>query len=101
MARKGITRADLADAVHQRIGLTRAESADLIEQVLRKIRGTLADGEDVKLSSFGILTVRDQGKRIGRNPRTGDEVPIEPRKAVTFSASDVLKAHINGGQQSL
>jgi integration host factor subunit alpha len=98
MAGKSITRADLADAVYQNVGLSRTESADLVEQVLREICTTLASGENVKLSSFGIFRVRDQDKRIGRNPKTGDEVPIEPRKAVTFSASDVLKAYVNAGQ---
>jgi integration host factor subunit alpha len=76
----------------------RSQSINLAKLALWRICDTLAGGQNVKLSSFGIFTLRDPGKRIGRNPRTEDEVPTEPRKAVTFSASDVLKAHVNRGQ---
>ena len=95
MASKNITRLDLAEAVYQTAGLSRHESAELVEQVIGEICDTLATGETVKLSSFGVFTVRNKGERVGRNPKTNVEVPIEPRRAVTFSASHVLKAHVN------
>ncbi|QRM34722.1 integration host factor subunit alpha [Microvirga sp. VF16] len=96
MAGKNVTRADLSEAVYQKVGLSRAEAAELVEQVIREIRDCLAVGESVKLSSFGLFDVRDKGMRMGRNPRTGVEVPVEPRRVVTFRPSDVLKAHVNG-----
>jgi integration host factor subunit alpha len=99
MAGKNITRMDLAEAVRQQLGLSRAESAELVGQVIEEICAALAAGEKVKLSSFGIFTVRDKGKRIGRNPKTGVEAPIEPRKSITFSASDTLRAHVNGRKE--
>jgi integration host factor subunit alpha len=101
MAGKTVTRADLAEAVYQKGSLSRAEAADLVEQVIRKLCDTLAVGETVKLSSFGVFTVRDKAKRVGRNPKTGVAVPIEPRQSLTFSASPVLKAHVNGNPQDL
>jgi integration host factor subunit alpha len=94
MAGKNITRADLTEAVYSSVGLTRAEAADLVEQVLEGICDTLATGETVKLSGFGIFTVRDKGARIGRNPKTGTEAPIAPRKSITFRPSPVLEAHV-------
>ncbi len=89
------TRADLTDAVYQEVGLSRNESADLVDSVLSEIAGTLVDGEAVKISSFGSFSVRQKGERIGRNPKTGDEVPILPRRVLIFRASNVLKARIN------
>ncbi len=79
--------------------MIRAESAELVEQVIGEICSTLAAGKSVKLFSFGIFTGRMQGKRIGRNPKTNVEVPIEPGQTVTFSTSHVLKAYINGSQR--
>ncbi|QRM32717.1 integration host factor subunit alpha [Microvirga sp. VF16] len=96
MAGKNIIRADLADAVFRKVGLSRAESADLVEQVRDEISATLATGESVKLSGFGVITVRNKGERIGRNPKTGVAVSIEPCQSITFSASPMLKAHVNG-----
>lgn len=96
MTGKNIIRADLADAVSQKVGLSRAESSELVEQVLREICDTLAKGEGVKLSGFGVFAVRHKGERVGRNPKTGVVVPIEPRQSITFSASPMLKAHVNG-----
>ena len=96
MAGRTITRADLCEAVYQRLGLSRAESADLVEVVLREISDCLEKGEPVKLSSFGTFTVREKGERIGRNPKTLVEVPITPRRVLTFKPSNVLKARING-----
>ena len=98
MTGKNITREDLTEAVYQRVGLSRAESAALGEQVLQEICDTFATGEAVKLSSFGVFTVREKGKRVGRNPKTNIEVPIEARHVVTFRASPALKALINGGR---
>jgi integration host factor subunit alpha len=95
MASKNVTRMNLAEAVYQAVGLSRPESAELVEQVIGEICDTLATGETVKLSSFGVFTVRNKGERVGRNPKTNVEVPIEPRRAVTFSASHVLKSHVN------
>ena len=91
-----VTRADLTDAVYRRVGLSRAESAELVEVVLQEICDTLAGGETVKLSSFGSFVVRDKGERIGRNPKTGVEVPISPRRVMVFKPSNILKARING-----
>jgi integration host factor subunit alpha len=91
-----VTRADLAEAVYRRVGLSRAESSDLVEVVLQEICETLEQGEVVKLSSFGSFVVRDKGERIGRNPKTGVEVPICPRRVMVFKPSNILKARING-----
>ena len=91
-----MTRADLADAVYRRVGLSRSESADLVEVVLQEISDTVEAGESVKLSSFGSFVVRDKGERIGRNPKTGVEVPICPRRVMVFKPSNILKARING-----
>jgi integration host factor subunit alpha len=96
MAGRTVTRADLSEAVYQKLGLSRTESAALVESVLDEICAELANGETVKLSSFGSFVVRDKGQRIGRNPKTGVEVPIEPRRVMVFKPSNVLKAHING-----
>ena len=90
-----VTRADLTEAVYQEVGLSRNESAQLVESVLEAIAGTLAQGEAVKVSSFGTFSVRDKAQRIGRNPKTGEEVPILPRRVLVFRASHVLKDRIN------
>ncbi|MEE8276053.1 MAG: integration host factor subunit alpha [Alphaproteobacteria bacterium] len=95
MAGSTITRAHLTEAVYQEVGLSRNESADLVETVLREIADALAMGELVKLSSFGSFSVRQKGRRIGRNPKTGEEVPILPRKVLVFRPSHVLKDRIN------
>jgi integration host factor subunit alpha len=91
-----ITRVDLTEAVYQTVGLSRKESAILVEMVLGEIADTLAMGETVKLSSFGSFVVRAKGERIGRNPKTGVEVPITQRRVLVFKPSNVLKARING-----
>jgi integration host factor subunit alpha len=96
MTGKTVKRADLCDAVYTATGLPRQEAATLVEQVLSEISDTLVRGEVVKLSGFGIFTVRNKAERVGRNPKTGVEVPIEPRRALTFSPSHVLKDHVNG-----
>jgi integration host factor subunit alpha len=91
-----VTRADLSEAVYQKLGLSRTESAALVEHVLDEICDGLARGETVKLSSFGSFVVRQKGQRVGRNPKTGVEVPIEPRRVLVFKPSNVLKARVNG-----
>ncbi len=91
-----VTRADLTEAVYRRVGLSRAESAELVEVVLQEICDSLASGESVKLSSFGSFIARDKGQRIGRNPKTGIEVPITPRRVMVFKPSNIMKARING-----
>ena len=95
MGEQTVTRAQLSEAVYQEVGLSRNESADLVETVLREISDALARGEMVKISSFGSFGVRKKGKRIGRNPKTGEEVPINPRRVLVFRASHVLKDQIN------
>jgi integration host factor subunit alpha len=97
MAEKTVTRADLCEAVYQKIGLSRTESAALVELVLKEITDCLERGETVKLSSFGAFVVRKKGQRIGRNPKTGTEVPISPRRVMVFKPSAILKQHINAG----
>jgi integration host factor subunit alpha len=92
-----ITRADLCEAVHADLGLPRSESSDLVEQVLGQIVETLVGGTNVKVSSFGSFVLRNKGLRIGRNPKTGEEVPIHPRTVLTFRPSQLLRARINGG----
>ena len=91
-----VTRADLADAIYRAVGLSRSESADMVEVVLGEISDTIAQGETVKLSSFGSFLVRSKGERLGRNTKTGVEVPISPRRVIVFKASNVMKARING-----
>jgi integration host factor subunit alpha len=99
MAEDTITRADLAEAVYQEVGLSRNESAELVEAVLNEMSSALTRGETVKISSFGSFFVRHKGQRVGRNPKTGEEVPIRPRRVLVFRASHVLKDRINGAEQ--
>ncbi len=91
-----VTRADLADAVYREVGLSRNESAALVESVLELVADALQRGESVKISAFGTFAVRQKGRRVGRNPKTGVEVPIPPRKVLVFRPSQVLRARING-----
>ncbi len=92
---KTVTRANLTEAVYQEVGLSRNESAQLVESVLLEISGSLVTGDSVKVSSFGSFAVRDKRARIGRNPKTGEEVPIKPRRVLVFRPSHVLKERIN------
>lgn len=98
MAQETVTRADLSEAVYQEVGLSRNESAQLVEQVLDEMADALVRGEMVKISSFGTFSVRQKGRRIGRNPKTGQEVPILPRRVLVFRASHVLKQRINSDE---
>ena len=95
MAGVTITRAQLGEAVYQEVGLSRNESAELLEAVLSQVSDALVRGETVKISSFGTFSVRQKGQRIGRNPKTGEEVPILPRKVLVFRPSQVLKTRVN------
>lgn len=97
MTEQTITRAQLSEAVYQEVGLSRNESAELLEMVLEEITGALASGDAVKISSFGSFSVRQKGQRVGRNPKTGDEVPILPRRVLVFRPSQLLKSQINAG----
>ena len=89
-----LTRADLADRVHREIGLSRADSAGVVEKILHHMCASLADGRNVKISGFGSFILRDKGERIGRNPKTGVEVPIAPRRVLTFRASQMMRDRI-------
>jgi len=95
MTGKTVTRAQLSEAVYQEVGLSRNESAHLVEAVLDQIVECLVRGDPVKISSFGSFAVRQKGGRVGRNPKTGEEVPIEPRRVLVFRPSHVLKDSIN------
>ncbi|MCY3829959.1 MAG: integration host factor subunit alpha [Rhodospirillaceae bacterium] len=95
MAAKTITRADLGDAVYEEIGLSRNDSAKLVESVLTEICDALVGGENVKVSSFGSFMLRNKGERTGRNPKTGEEVPISPRRVLVFRPSNILKERLN------
>jgi len=95
MSEKTLTRADISEAIYQQVGLSRHESADLVETILNEISEALVAGKNVKISSFGSFMLRDKRGRVGRNPKTGEEVPIAPRRVLTFRPSQVLKGRIN------
>ena len=95
MSGKTVTRADLYQAIYQKVGLSAPQSAALVELVLKEITDCLERGETVKLSSFGLFVVRKKGQRMGRNPKTGEEVPISPRRVIVFKPSAILKQRIN------
>jgi integration host factor subunit alpha len=92
-----LTRADLAEAINRKMGLSRAESLDLVEAILARMCDAMGRGENVKISGFGTFVLRDKKQRIGRNPKTGVEVPITPRRVMTFRASQLLKKQIAEG----
>jgi integration host factor subunit alpha len=97
MGGKTLTRADLAESVVEKIGLPRNESQELVELVIKVLSESLAEGEPVKLSSFGSFNIRQKGERVGRNPKTGQEVPITPRRVLVFRPSNIMKERINAG----
>ena len=99
MSDKTLTRMELSEAVFRAVGLSRNESADLVESVLAHMSDALVQGETVKISSFGTFSVRSKSARIGRNPKTGDEVPIEPRRVLTFRPSHIMKERVNAGNK--
>jgi integration host factor subunit alpha len=94
MSNSTLTRADLAESLHRQVGLSRAESSDLVESILGHMSTALGRGENVKISGFGSFLLRDKGERVGRNPKTGIEVPIAPRRVLTFRASQMMRANI-------
>jgi|SRR6056297_2333655 len=98
MAGNTATRSDLSEAVYREVGLSRNESSEMVETILEHIASAMARGETVKISSFGTFTVRDKGARMGRNPKTGEEVPIPPRRVPVFRASHIMKDRVNGGR---
>ena len=100
MSDKTLTRMDLSEAVFKEVGLSRNESAELVESLLNHISDALTKGEHVKISSFGTFSVRDKTARVGRNPKTGEEVPITPRRVLTFRPSHLMKEKVALGNKS-
>ena len=100
MPNKTLTRMDLSEAVFREVGLSRNESAQLVEAVLEHMSDAFVDGEQVKISSFGTFSVRDKTARVGRNPKTGEEVPINPRRVLTFRPSHLMKDRVAEGNKS-
>ncbi|ETX14613.1 integration host factor subunit alpha [Roseivivax halodurans JCM 10272] len=100
MGEKTLTRMDLSEAVFREVGLSRNESAELVEAVLTHMSDALAEGEQVKISSFGTFSVRDKAARVGRNPKTGEEVPIQPRRVLTFRPSHLMKERVAAGNKA-
>jgi len=97
MSEKTLTRMDLSESVFREVGLSRNESADLVESVLEKISASLVSGEQVKISSFGTFSIRKKNARVGRNPKTGEEAPIPPRRVLTFRPSHLMKDRVSEG----
>jgi integration host factor subunit alpha len=95
MDKKTITRADICEAIYHEVGLSRKDTTELLEMILDEISASLVRGETVKISSFGTFSVRDKKQRIGRNPKTGEEVPITPRRVLSFRPSQLLKKQVN------
>ncbi len=100
MTSKTLTRMDLSEAVFREVGLSRNESAQLVETVLEEMSDALVRGEQVKISSFGTFSIRDKSARIGRNPKTGEEVPINPRRVLTFRPSHLMKDRVADGNKA-
>ena len=97
MIEKTLTRMDLSEAIFREVGLSRNDSAQLVESVLTHMSDALVRGEQVKISSFGTFSIRDKAARVGRNPKTGEEVPIQPRRVLTFRPSHLLKERVAEG----
>ena len=100
MSGETLTRLDLAESVFREVGLSRNESADLVESVLQHISDALVRGENVKISSFGTFSIRDKTARVGRNPKTGEEVPIKPRRVLSFRPSHTMKDRVVAGNKN-
>lgn len=100
MSGRTITRMDLSEAVFDEVGLSRNESSLLVESVLQHMSDALVAGESVKISSFGTFSIRDKAARIGRNPKTGEEVPILPRRVMTFRPSHLMKDRVAAGNKN-
>lgn len=99
MSEKTLTRMDLSDAVFREVGLSRNESAQLVENIIQHMSDALVKGEQVKISSFGTFSIRDKAARVGRNPKTGEEVPIHPRRVLTFRPSHLMKERVAAGNK--
>ena len=99
MGDKTLTRMDLSEAVFREVGLSRNESAELVESVLKHVSDALVAGETVKISSFGTFSVRGKSARVGRNPKTGEEVPISPRRVLSFRPSHLMKDRVASGDK--
>jgi integration host factor subunit alpha len=99
MANKTLTRMDLSEAVFREVGLSRNDAAQMVESVLGHVSDALSRGEAVKISSFGTFSVRDKSARVGRNPKTGEEVPIQPRRVLTFRPSHLMKDRVAIGNK--
>lgn len=100
MSERTVTRMDLSEAIFRKVGLSRNESAQLVESVLAHISDALVRGEQVKISSFGTFSVREKSARVGRNPKTGEEVPIHPRRVLSFRPSHLTKQRVAEGNRS-
>ena len=100
MSEKTLSRMDLSDAVFREVGLSRNESAQLVESILQHMSDALVDGDQVKISSFGTFSIRDKAARVGRNPKTGEEVPIHPRRVLTFRPSHLMKERVAAGNKA-
>ena len=98
MTERTVTRADLAEAVHKEVGLSRQDCAELVERTLELVVEALERGEEVKLSGFGVFQVRDKRARVGRNPKTGEPAAIDPRRVISFRASQLMKARVQAAQ---
>ena len=94
-----MTKADIVEALYQKIGFSKKEAADLVELVFDTLKGTLAQGQKIKISGFGNFIVREKRSRVGRNPQTGESIRISERRVLTFRPSQVLRAEVNGGIQ--
>jgi len=99
MAKKTLTRADLCEVVYHKVGLSRSESANLVQSVLEEICLAAVKGEQIKLSSFGTFSIRKKNERVGRNPKTGEEVAITPRRVMVFKPSNILKERVLKGNR--
>jgi len=99
MSGKTLTRMDLSEAVYNEVGLSRNESQQLVESILQHVSDSLVRGETVKISSFGTFSVREKAARIGRNPKTGEEVPIHPRRVLSFRPSYLMKERVAAGNK--
>ena len=99
MSEKTLTRMDLSEAIFREVGLSRNDSAQLVETVLTHMSDALVRGEQVKISSFGTFSIRDKAARVGRNPKTGEEVPIHPRRVLTFRPSHLMKDRVSAGKK--
>ncbi len=99
MGQHTVTRMDLSEAVFREVGLSRNESAQLVESVLKHMSDSLVRGEQVKISSFGTFSVRQKAARVGRNPKTGEEVPIHPRRVLSFRPSHLMKERVAAGNK--